>query len=263
MFTANRNSVTIKEYQIVLETQEPFRIGGVGDPLSEQGNPIAIIGDRVVIPGPSLKGRYRAELERYLIEEYSGNDLMKPCIPSSKLSLDEEALIEKGKYRYGGACTYSPTRSSNICPVCYLLGAQGLFGFVRVPFLECTNPPEDLYSARIDRGTLAVAKGTNRPYQVVPKGAKFSGRLDVLIEDKVLGWVLGQDRGKPKLEERGQVVTVRRTGSLDIWVTKNGWTQEKILTELIVERLGKITELGGFKSKGCGKVKIAVKEVGS
>jgi CRISPR/Cas system CSM-associated protein Csm3 (group 7 of RAMP superfamily) len=257
MFTANRNSVTIKEYEIVLKTQEPFRVGGVGDPLSEQGNPIAIIGDRVVIPGPSLKGRYRAELERYLIEEWSGNELMKPCIPSSesKLSLDEKVLTKSGKYRVNGSCTYPPKgEDSNICPVCYLLGAQGLFGFVRVPFLECTNPPEDLYSARIDRGTLGVAKGTNRPYQVVPKDTTFSGKLSVLIEDKVLGWTLGQDRKKPN--KRGE-----RSLLLDIWVTKDDWTQEKILSELIVKRLENITELGGFKSKGCGKVTITVREI--
>jgi len=258
MITTNRKSVIIKEYEIVLNTQEPFRIGGVGDPLSEQGNPIAIIGDRVVIPGPSLKGRYRAELERYLIEIWDKEDLMKPCIPSSErgLSLDEKALINTGKYRAGGACTYPPKGDFNICPVCYLLGAQGLFGFVRVPFLECSNPPEDLYSARIDRGTLAVAKGTNRPYQIVPKGTEFSGRLGVLIEDKVLGWVLGQDRKKPCSKKECQP---QERQPLDTWVTKNNWTQEKILSELIVERLKSITELCGFKSKGCGKVTITVK----
>lgn len=247
MLTVNRKSVTIKEYEIVLETQEPFRIGGVGDPLSEQGNPIAIIGDKVVIPGPSLKGRYRAELERYLIEEYSGEDLMKPCIPSPEkgLSLDERALIGKEKYRKNGGCSYP----KSICPVCYLLGAQGLFGFVRVPFLECDNPPEDLYSARIDRGTLTVAKGTNRPYQIVPKGTKFSGKLSVLIKDTVLGWELGQDRKKPW------------DIPLDTWLTKDNWTQEKILSELIVKRLESITELGGFKSKGCGKVTISVMDL--
>jgi CRISPR/Cas system CSM-associated protein Csm3 (group 7 of RAMP superfamily) len=255
MIADNRKSITIKEYNIELKTQEPFRVGGVGDPLSEQGNPIAIVGDRVVIPGPSLKGRYRAELERYLIEEWSGNGLMKPCIPSSKLSLDEEVLTKSGKYRANGSCTYPPKGgNSNICPVCYLLGAQGLFGFVRVPFLECTNPPEDLYSARIDRGTLAVAKGTNRPYQIVPKDTTFLGKLSVLIEDKVLGWVLGQDRGKPDNQRK------QRTLPLDKWLTNN-WTQEKILSELIVKRLENITELGGFKSKGCGKVNITVKEI--
>lgn len=228
MFTANRRSVTIKEYGIELETQEPFRVGGVGDPLSEQGNPMAIIGDRVIIPGPSLKGRYRAELERYLIEEYMGNELMKPCIPSPKggLSPDEKALIEGGKYRKHGGCVYSPSPgkgSANICPICYLLGAQGLFGFVRVPFLECTNLPEDLYSARIDRGTLAVAKGTNRPYQIVPKGTKFSGKLSVLIEDKVLGWNLGKDRGKPDLGKSSE----RKREPLDSWLTKRSWTREE------------------------------------
>lgn len=44
-----------KEYEITLVTKEPFRVGGVGNPLSGVDNPVAKVGDRIAVPGTTLK----------------------------------------------------------------------------------------------------------------------------------------------------------------------------------------------------------------
>jgi len=252
-----------KEYEIVLETKEPFRIGGTKDPLSGADNPVAIIGSRVVIPGPSLKGAYRAELEQYLIEKYYDNTNKKwpddkkplqPCIPATRLSSDEQELVNKQKYR-GQACHYpcKPQQcgeeTHTICPVCYLLGAAGLNGFLRVPFLYSGVSPGELYSASIDRAKGIVKEGTNRPFQIVPDGTIFKGNLTIILKD----FVKDLEFGKPR-------VFKEKTNG-DKWLElDDGWGADRIINELIVERFTAIHLLGGFKSKGCGKVEITIKE---
>lgn len=254
--------IEVEKYEIVLETKEPFRVGGTKDPLSGAENPVAIVGSRVVIPGPSLKGAYRAEVEQYLIEKYydRGNKKwpddkksLQPCIPATRLSIDEQELVNKQRYR-GEACHYPcdqrPGKCGSdvhtICPVCYLLGAPGLNGFLRVPFLYSDVSAGELYSARIDRAKGIVAEGTNRPFQVVPDGTVFKGDLTVVRKD----FVRGLEFGKPRI--------LKEVTKGDKWLELGEWTPEKIASELILNRLKNIKLLGGFKSKGCGEVKINV-----
>ena len=49
---------------------EPLRIGAAEDPRSGIHNPVAMVGEKVVIPGSSLKGALRAQMEQFLIETY-------------------------------------------------------------------------------------------------------------------------------------------------------------------------------------------------
>lgn len=245
-------SATWKEYEVALVTQEPFRIGALQDVMSGIDNPIATVGNRPVVQGSSLKGALRANVEQYLIEAYPNDPPMKPCIPSSRkmLSPEEKKLIERGIYRKGGSCLYSKRSKAGICPCCYLFGAQGLVGFVRVPYLFSTATPEELYSIRIDRATGVVAEGTNRDYQLLPDGVEFKGALEVMLEDKAKAWKLGEPR---PLQTRG-----RFKG--DKWLEAGRWQADRIIRELIVERLREIHLMGGFKSKGFGKVSITVTE---
>ncbi|HEC88433.1 MAG TPA: hypothetical protein ENI52_03860 [Thermoplasmata archaeon] len=252
-----------KEYEIVLETKEPFRIGGTKDPLSGADNPVAIIGSRVVIPGPSLKGAYRAELEQYLIEKYYDEENKKwpndkkplqPCIPTTRLSSDEQELVNKQKYR-GQACHYPckpqqcEEKTHTICPVCYLLGAAGLNGFLRVPFLYSDVSAGELYSASIDRAKGVIKEGTNRPFQIVPDGTIFKGNLTIILKD----FVKDLEFGKPRI--------LKEKTNGDKWLELDGgWNANRIISELIIERFKAIHLLGGFKSKGCGKVGIRIKE---
>ncbi len=256
--------LTEKNFLVKLKTKEPLRVGGQKDPLSGSDNPVTKVGSKLVIPGSSLKGALRNELETYLIDNYyrSGkwDDQFKysqPCIPGAELSKDEEKLVAMGKYRnQNGSCHYPCTErhckkeNHSICPVCYLLGCMGLYGFVKVPFLYAETATTELYSSRIDRGTKTVVHGTNRPYELVPDDTFFQGMLSVLIEDSILNSKLGEPR---KLGES------RTTG--DKWLEGkkiDTASQENFINTYIVERLQNIKVIGGYKSKGFGAVEISV-----
>jgi CRISPR/Cas system CSM-associated protein Csm3 (group 7 of RAMP superfamily) len=246
-------TVEYKQFQVTLVTQEPFRIGALQDVMSGIDNPVATVGGRAVVQGSSLKGALRANVEDYLIERYGNAPEMRPCIPTSArtLSDDEKILIQKGLYRPGGSCMYSQRyKSTSICPACYLFGAQGIVGFVRVPYLYTDISPESLYAVRIDRATGVVAEKTNREYQLVRDGVEFSGVLEVLIRDTARAWELGRPRPLQKTNEFHG----------DRWLERNGWNAGRIIDELIVQRLKSLNLLGGFKSKGCGKVSVTVTE---
>jgi CRISPR/Cas system CSM-associated protein Csm3 (group 7 of RAMP superfamily) len=255
--------ITRWSYLITLTTKEPFRIGGKSDPLSEAENPVAVIGSRVCIPGPSLKGALRGEIERFLNDSHydrsnkrwsPGKSDLQPCIPATKLSRDEDRLVQEGHFR-GKGCHY-PCKTGDrgncgpdphpICPACTLLGAQGLVGFVQVPFLFTEVHHEELYSARMERTSHTVMQGTNRPFQLTPPDTVFRGELEVLIDDSLLGWKLGAPRD------------LKEPTKGDAWLRDSQWSQEQVLKDLLVDRLQAITTLGGYRSKGFGRVQISV-----
>ncbi len=259
-----------KDFGIELTTLEPIRIGGIGSPISGIDNPIAIVGGRAVVPGSTLKGAYRWEIERYLIDTYFDRATKKwkdknlqPCIPSTKLSPDENELVQNGLYRFynlfqqkggdfkGDGCHYPCTGKCRelheICPVCYFLGANGLEGFIKVPFLYAKTEVNELYSANIDRAVQTVKQGTNRPYQLVPDGTKFNGTLTVILKDTVRDRELGKTRNL-KDKTKG-----------DAWLAGHARSRDEIIKEFIIDRLESIKTIGGYKSKGFGKVDIKVK----
>ena len=251
-------------YHVEVEALEPVRVGGAPDPLSGQDNPVAIVGSDATIPGSSLKGALRGEIERFLIDRYydaragrwpDNRRAAQPCLAATQVWRSEEQLVNSGRYRLTKAaqgrrrpesiCAYPlPQGATGICPACYLLGAQGLVGFVKVPFLWCQVSPDALYSARIDRSSGTVATGTNREYQLLPRGTRFGGTLYLLEEDTALGWRLGEARPLP--------------GNPDAWLAL-GWDRDTIVKELLVERLEAIRYLGGYKSKGMGRVRVTVR----
>ena len=251
---------SVKKYKLVLETKSPFRIGGKKDPFSALDQPIVRIGDQVVVPGTTLKGAAREEIEQYLIRAYPDEAEMKPCIPSSDrmLSLDERKLITDKMYK-GSSCHYpcDPKKCDHettklghyICPACYLLGAQGLVGFVTIPFLYADTASSEVPATRIDRVTRTVAEGTHRFYQMIPVGAKFEGTLTIILEDKIKKWNLGKPR---PLQGHTQG---------DLWLKHGEWNMSKILKELIEDRISSITRLGGQKSSGAGEVSIAIQGI--
>ncbi len=276
-------SIKYVEYEIVLKTESPFRVGRKKDPFTSVDQPIIMIGNRVAVPGTTLKGALREAIERYLIENYSNKPGMNPCLPATPQTVtpDEAELIRRGKYK-GTSCHYpcTPRNQNNrrckhvinfnnvehwapeeknaglhyICPVCYLLGAQGLIGFTTIPFLYADISPYELPALRVDRvtGTVATgAYGTYRTYQIVPGGTEFRGILQVTLEDPIKGWKLGEPRPLKDLTLG------------DLWLKQNQeWQNSKrIINELIIERLKSIKRLGGLKSQGAGYVKIEVKEL--
>jgi len=251
-----------KRVEISIQTLAPLHIGGQDNPLTGMENAVAKIGERLVIPGPSIKGALRHQMEDYLIEANYDDKArgwpqerlsLRPCMASAgRVSAEEAALVNAGKYRNTSArgsdvrsgCVY-PSEAS-ICPVCYLLGAQGLTGFIRVSFLEADQQPDALYSGRVDRAKGIIAHGTNRPYELVREGTTFRGFLSILDSDDVRSWTFGQPR---RLEGN-------RTP--DRWLESGEWDAKRILDELIVKRLQAITIIGGYRSKGFGLIKVTV-----
>jgi CRISPR/Cas system CSM-associated protein Csm3 (group 7 of RAMP superfamily) len=245
------------KYEIELVTKAPFRIGGV-KPIpgtTDVDSPVVKLGNRIVVQGTSLKGALRAELERYLIDSFFDkesnkwkNEWMKPCIPADEktISPDEKKLLNRGLYKY--SCSY-PNSDDYICPVCYLLGARGLVGFVEVPFLNMVKGDVALLQfIRADRVTGTSAKGEKGAigkFEAVPEGSVFKGVMTVLKEDDIIGWKLGEPRDLA--ESKG-----------DKWLESGDWDKEKILKELLEDRVKSITKLGGYKSKGFGDVEIKI-----
>ena len=276
-------SMKYVEFEIILTTESIFRVGRKKDPFTTVDQPVIMIGNRVVIPGTTLKGALREAIERYLIERYFNKYGMKPCLPATPQTVtqDEIELIRQRKYK-GAGCHYpcTPYSQNNprckhaiklgnvehwaqeeenkglhyVCPTCYLLGAQGLVGFVTVPFLYTEALLHELPALRIDRvsGTVATGNyGTYRTYQVVPEGTKFRGILRILLEDSVKSWKLGEPR------------PLNDQSLGDLWLKENQeWRKpEKIINELVIERLKSIRRLGGFKSLGAGYVKLEVNKL--
>jgi len=257
------NSRTIKEFKVVLTTITPLRIGGKDDPMSGRGeNTTVSFGDMPVVPGPSLKGALRAAVERYLIEESYDQErggwpaaraALQPCVPADRPSGAEKDLIDEHRYR-NGPCSYTGNQAEVICPACYILGAQGLVGFVSVPFLVAkARTAQGLYSLRIDRATGAGPAGRglggNRPYEVVRPGVDFEGTLRVLMEDPILQWRFGE----PRVLGNGL--------EPDAWLNPGVWDDRPDLVELVKQLLESIDTIGGYKSRGCGRVKIEVTEI--
>lgn len=246
--------ITHRSYSLTATTTGPIRIGGKEDPLSGAHNPVTTIGGRVCVPGPSLKGALRAALEEHLndsIYDRLGKKwppdklALQPCIPASNPSRDEQRLIREGRYR-AHACRY-PDGANGICPACYLLGAQGLVGFATIPFLFTEMPYDELYSARLDRTSRISTEG-NRPYQLVPPDTKFTGTLEVVIENDIVGWQLGRSR------------PLQEPTKGDAWLTGGEWSTDQILKELVLDRIAAIKNLGGYRSKGFGNVEISIEQ---
>jgi len=237
-------------YTVELTTEQPFHIGAVRDPMSDVHNPFTVLGGRVVVQGPSLKGALRAQLEEYLILNYSDNPAMKPCIPTPNLSQDERILVDEHK-KYRGVCCAKGRGPYKLCPTCYLLGTMGLVGFVQVPYLYLVSEDEieEIYCNRRDRALNTVAEGKNFTIQAIPDGAVFRGTLEVLLHDEIRGWTLGQPR--------------KLNSYKDVWLEGTPrWKQEDFIKEFILDRLTSITRMGGMVSKGFGNVRITVTYAG-
>jgi CRISPR/Cas system CSM-associated protein Csm3 (group 7 of RAMP superfamily) len=230
--------------------------------MSGLDNPVAMIGNRAVVQGSTLKGFLRSRIETYLIDRYPNDKVMKPCVPSSEntLSADETLLIQDGKYREKGACQYSSEdgrkRSSTICPACYFLGAMGLPGFVRVPYLFTEKRPEELYSVRVDRAKATVVDKTNRDYQLMADNTVFTGVMEVAAKDTVTKWELGKPR---KIQNGTQLDSWLSVTSVKFGKRFSDLSADELIKEFILDRLNGEGIIGGFKSKGCGKVSIEVR----
>jgi len=246
-----------------------LHIGGSPTPLADKKAPIFMIGDQPAIPASSFKGAFRNKVEAYLIEHQDeiktlfrveDAKCLMPCIPASKPTAAEKSfLTNKAVYREKNCEVEVDEKrikvpDSGICPVCYLFGANGLMGFLRIPnFLPITKGLSKLEQTQIgiDRKTGTFRHGAIvRGDQVLP-GTKFVGKLEILLNDG--NFEFGVPR---KMGENNKPV-------LDTWLNNTetedlNEIQIKIIDNLILRPLKELDRLGGQKSKGAGKVEITV-----
>lgn len=251
----------IMRFNIECTLESPNHIGGANDPISSADNPVAVVGGKLCIPGPTLKGAYRSQVESWLNGTFYRdgrwkNDLLRPCLPASRPSRDERQVAQLGKYKTR-SCRYQDNpgnqnnqdNRNNLCPACYVLGAMGLVGFVSVPFLFSDAPRGELYSSRLDRVTKTVAQGSNRPYQLAPQDSVFRGVVEVLVSDSLIGWEFGRPR--PLANQQA-----------DAWLGIHAkMDQDSLIKAFVTDRLSAISAIGGYRSKGFGQVSIRVTPV--
>lgn len=235
------SKIEIQELKVSVTTMSPLHIGGRDDLFADLQGRTAKAGGRAVIPGPSFKGAFRSSFERLLIATYGNKDHMQPCIPSSPktISKDEKNL---NVYRSGGGCSYP--KSYSICPACYFFGAQSLGGMLYIPFLNADCHTEDLYSLRLDRALGIGVNKTNREYEFVPENIVFSGIIEILLNDEYRGWKFGEAR------------PLALKQNADAWLKSASWKAEGIIFKLLIPAIEAIDQIGGYRSKGFGKVKV-------
>ena len=267
----NVEIISIK-ISITVENGSFLHIGAAPSPLTEKKGAVFKVDRTPVIPATSFKGALRNQMELLFIEKHrdfktifntKNDDIIKPCIPSSRLSKAEVELLKKG-YRgqmngnkYTGHCDIQSDENNvnigslGICPVCYFMGATGIMGFLR-----CSNlyPDQgdwliDQTNIRIDRKINTAAQRAKVDGEQVKPNTKFAGAIEVI--NKI---PQGFEFGRP-----------RKIGSktIDMWLenwneTENGARKRILIEKILFPAIQNIKLLGGQKSRGAGKVKVEV-----
>lgn len=179
---------------LVLETG--LRVGA-GSEDSVVGADMPVVRDawgRPFIPGASLKGVLRAEVER-LARTINRHPLVWACpnpldireglcvTDSRKRELIRQARRPDGQVDEGD---FTRTVAAATCPVCRLFGSPWLAGKLRIRDLPIE---EKTWAGRLEvrngvgirRDTRTAAKGILYSYEAVPAGARFD--CEILIEN--------------------------------------------------------------------------------
>ncbi|MBS4060360.1 MAG: hypothetical protein KG029_08180 [Bacteroidetes bacterium] len=260
------------EISITVEEKSFLHIGAAPSPLTEKKGSVFKVDRTPVIPATSFKGALRNQMELLFIEKTndfktifnpSNDDLIKPCIPSSRPTEAEKELLSMGyrgkmeRNKYTGHCEIQSDENKviigilGICPVCYFMGATGIMGFLR---FSNYYPDErdwlvDQTNIRIDRKTNTAAQRAKVDGEQVKPNTKFTGTIEV-INKTPQGFEFGQSR------------KIGNT-TIDTWVEKwneqdNNKRKKTLIEEIIFPAIKNIKLLGGQKSRGAGKVKVEV-----
>ena len=263
--------LTVLQVPLKITVQEGsfLHIGGSPSPLSEKDAPVFSVDGKPAIPASSFKGAFRYQVEQSLVDKkddlkskigITDDKLIRPCIPAPSPSRAEQELLNLG---YRKHCEIKVeedkvevprenNRAIGLCPVCYLFGATGLMGFLRIPnfWPEEGEYRVDQTNIRIDRKSGTAAKGAKVDGEQVKPGTIFNGILEIIAKQGTFEF------GKPR--EIGGT-------KIDIWLDGIASkpleeAQLLVINEILIPALNNITVLGGQKSKGAGKVTIAINE---
>ena len=246
-----------------------LHIGGSPSPLTEKKAPVFSVDGKPAIPASSFKGAFRYQVEQLLIAkkdelkqklEITEDKLIRPCIPAPRPSRAEQELLSLG---YRKHCEIKVeedeveipkenNRPIGLCPACYLFGATGLMGFLRIPNLwpEVGEYRIDQTSIRIDRKSGTAATGAIVTGEQVKPGTIFKGTLEIVAQQGTFQFGRARDIGGTKV---------------DLWLdgiaSKSAEeTQLLLISEILIPALNNIAVLGGQKSKGAGKVVIGIEK---
>jgi CRISPR/Cas system CSM-associated protein Csm3 (group 7 of RAMP superfamily) len=124
-------------------------------------------------------------------------------------------------------------------------------GFVRVPFLFAEGGAGELVGVRLDRATKTIPQvgrgGPVRSYELVAQGTAFTGTLYVTLLDTLTGWEIAKPR---KLGEENNTKG-------DKWLEGQNYTADAFVKEFILDRLVALKTIGGYRSKGFGRIEIS------
>lgn len=146
--------------QYTIITISDLHIGGHGTTLPAEVDNQVLKNDKdfPIIPGSSLKGVLRTEMERLL----------------KGLSIDVCTVPE--------VCRSPKRKDVRECPVCILFGGAELAGSVRIKDATANSKKTLIRDGvAIERKTRKARSGAKYDFEAVPQGTKFYG--DVIIEN--------------------------------------------------------------------------------
>ena len=259
--------LTVLQIPLKITVQEGsfLHIGGSPSPLSEKDAPVFSVDGKPAIPASSFKGAFRYQVEQLLITKkdelklklrITDDKLIRPCIPAPRPSRVEQELLNLG---YRKHCEIKVeedkveipkenNRPIGLCPVCYLCGATGLMGFLRIPnfWPEAGEYRIDQTNIRIDRESGTAAHRALVKGEQVKPGTMFKGMLEIVAQQGTFQFGKAREIGGT---------------NVDLWL--NGIASKQmeeaqllLINEILIPALSNITVLGGQKSKGAGKVSI-------
>lgn len=261
--------LTVLQIPLKITVQEGsfLHIGGSPSPLTEKKAPVFSVDGKPAIPASSFKGAFRYQVEQLLITrkedlkaklEITDDKLIKPCIPAPRPSKAEQKLQSLG---YRKHCEIKVEEDKieipkegntpiGLCPVCYLFGATGLMGFLRIPnfWPEVGEYRIDQTSIRIDRESGTAATGAIVTGEQVKPGTVFNGTLEIIAQQGTFQFSRTREIGGTKV---------------DLWLDKIASKPLKeaqllLINEILIPALNNATVLGGQKSKGAGKISIEI-----
>ncbi len=238
-----------------------LHIGGSPSPLTEKKAPVFSVDGKPAIPASSFKGAFRYQVEQLLIAkkdelklsfEITKDELIKPCIPAPRPSKAEQELLKLG---YRKHCEIKVEEDKveipkdvGLCPVCYLFGATGLMGFLRISnfWPEMGEYRIDQTGIRIDRESGTAATGAIVTGEQVKPGTIFKGTLEIVAQQGTFQFGKAREIG-------GTEVDLWLDGIASKPIEE---TQLLLINKIIIPALNNIAILGGQKSKGAGKISI-------
>ncbi len=151
----------------ILKGESLTSFASLNSMFSRPAHLLSRVGDRVVIPGSTIKGMVRTRLEL--------------SIPNACYIVDMQSRNYSQRYReiFKPDQRKRADRFPQVCPVCDLLGNTGLAS--RVEFSDFT----------LSGDWIDFVSSGSESYEVVKKGGKFSGRVTFKVKSpEELGMIL-------------------------------------------------------------------------